>query len=81
VSIWASDPGGARIPTTLPGSPPINVPLSVGDRSFSRYLRFHGKPSRITFVETLSDELVLGFGPRIESAPVFPNEPTPSSYA
>jgi diaminopimelate epimerase len=62
----------ARIPTTLPGNPPINVPLSLGDRSFRVTCVSMGNPHCITFVETLSDELVLSIGPRIESDPAFP---------
>ncbi|HEV3084370.1 MAG TPA: diaminopimelate epimerase [Gemmataceae bacterium] len=62
----------ARIPTTLPGNPPINVPLSVGDRSFRVTCVSMGNPHCITFVETLSDDVVLGIGPRIENDPAFP---------
>jgi len=62
----------AHIPTTLPGNPPIDVPLSVGDRSFRVTCVSMGNPHCITFVETLNDELVLGIGPRIETAPAFP---------
>jgi diaminopimelate epimerase len=62
----------ARIPTTLSGNPPINVPLSVGDRSFRVTCVSMGNPHCITFVETLNDELVLGIGPRIENDPAFP---------
>src|SRR5947209_3359300 len=62
----------ARIPTTLPGNPPINVPLAVGDNSFRVTCVSMGNPHCVTFVDTLTDGLVLGIGPRLETHPAFP---------
>ncbi|HEV3116182.1 MAG TPA: diaminopimelate epimerase [Gemmataceae bacterium] len=62
----------SRIPTTLPGNPPMDVPLAVGDRHFPVTCVSMGNPHCITFVEAATDELVLGIGPRIETHPAFP---------
>ena len=61
-----------RIPTTLPGDPPVNVPLTVGDHSFRVTCVSMGKPHCVSFVDKLTDQLVLGVGPRIETHPAFP---------
>src|SRR5262245_35906253 len=53
-----------RIPTTLPGDPPVNVPLSVGDRSLSVTCVSMGNPHCVSFVDEVSDALVLGIGPQ-----------------
>ena len=63
---------GARIPTTLPGNPPVDVPLDVGDRTFAVTCVSMGNPHCIAFVEQLTDALVLGIGPRIEQHSAFP---------
>ncbi|HEX9357470.1 MAG TPA: diaminopimelate epimerase [Streptosporangiaceae bacterium] len=62
----------ARIPTTLPGNPPINIalpnhPLKVTCVSM-------GNPHCITFVDQVTDALVLGAGPQIERDAVFPRK-------
>jgi diaminopimelate epimerase len=62
----------ARIPTSLPGNPPINVPLAVGDHSFRVTCVSMGNPHCVTFVDALTDELVLGIGRRLETHPAFP---------
>jgi len=62
----------ARIPTTLPGNPPIAAPLVVGERSLSVTCVSMGNPHCITFVDELTDDLVLGIGPRIEKHAAFP---------
>ncbi len=60
----------ARIPTSLPGNPPQEVQLP------SHPLRATcvsmGNPHCVCFVEQITDELVLGLGPKIEKDPVFP---------
>lgn len=61
-----------RIPTTLPGDPPILVPLQIGDRSFAVTCVSMGNPHCVTFVDEATDELVLGIGPRIENHTAFP---------
>lgn len=62
----------ARIPTTLPGSPVVNVPLSVAGRTLPVTSVSMGNPHCIIFVDHATDELVLGWGPKVETDPHFP---------
>lgn len=62
----------AKIPTKLPGTPPVNARLDVGGRTFEVTCVSMGNPHCVIFVEKATDELVLGFGPQIEHAPEFP---------
>jgi len=62
----------ARIPTTLPGDPPINVPLEVADRSIQVTCISMGNPHCVTFVDEVNDDWVLRVGPQIERHPAFP---------
>jgi diaminopimelate epimerase len=62
----------ARIPTTLPGDPPVNVPLQIGDRRFQVTCVSMGNPHCIIFVDALTDELVCGVGPKVETHAEFP---------
>jgi diaminopimelate epimerase len=67
-----------RIPTTLPGnsalpgSPVVGAELEVAGRRLSVTCVSMGNPHCVTFVDWLSDEWVLGLGPRIEVDPHFP---------
>ncbi|MCA9143910.1 MAG: diaminopimelate epimerase [Planctomycetales bacterium] len=61
-----------RIPTTLPGSPVVDAPLEVEGQSFLVTSVSMGNPHCIVFVDSASDELVLGIGPKIERHPAFP---------
>jgi diaminopimelate epimerase len=61
-----------RIPTTLAGKPPTNVPLTAGDRTLSVTCVSMGNPHCITFVDEISDALVHGVGPKVENHPAFP---------
>lgn len=61
-----------RIPTTLPGDPPIEVPLSLSDTTLRVTCVSMGNPHCVTFVDLLTDALVLGDGPRVEQHPAFP---------
>lgn len=63
----------AAIPTTLPGDPPVNAELQVDDRTFQVTCASMGNPHCVTFVDELSDDLVLGMGPKIECHSAFPN--------
>ena len=63
----------AQIPTTLPGDPVRNVPLTVGDCNLTVTCVSMGNPHCVAFVEEITDELVHHMGPRIENAPEFPN--------
>ncbi len=67
----------ALIPTTLPGSPVVNAELSIADtRGAERRLCVTcvstGNPHCIAFVDELSDDLVLGLGPKVETDRHFP---------
>ncbi len=61
-----------RIPTTLPGSPPTEVPLTIGDQSLRVTCVSMGNPHCVIFVDALSDQLVLEIGPRMEKHSAFP---------
>ncbi len=63
---------GAKIPTTLPGDPPIRQKLSAGGREFEVTCVSMGNPHCVTFVERLGDEWVLKVGPEVERHPAFP---------
>jgi diaminopimelate epimerase len=62
----------SRIPTTLAGSPPLQIPLALDDSTLHVTCVSMGNPHCIIFVDTLSDNLVRGVGPRIERHPAFP---------
>jgi diaminopimelate epimerase len=59
-----------RIPTTLPGNPPLNVPLPGHQLRVSCVSM--GNPHCVAFVDAITDELVLGVGPQVERHPAFP---------
>ncbi len=63
----------ARIPTTLPGERIVDAPLEVADRQLAVTCVSLGNPHCITYVDALSDSLVLGLGPQIETHPQFPS--------
>lgn len=63
---------GPDIPTTLPGNPPLEVPLTVGGRQLQVTCVSMGNPHCVTFVDELNDEWVHGIGPQIERHPAFP---------
>lgn len=63
---------GDRIPTTLPGNPPREVPLVIGDTTLRVTCVSMGNPHCVTFVEEPTDALVLGIGPQVEKHAVFP---------
>jgi diaminopimelate epimerase len=61
-----------RIPTTLPGNPPRDAPLTIGDTTLRVTCVSMGNPHCISFVEKITDALVLGIGPQVEKHPAFP---------
>jgi len=63
---------GIKIPTKLPGNPPLDVPLVVGGQTLQVTSVSMGNPHCVTFVERATDELVHGLGPKIENHPMFP---------
>jgi diaminopimelate epimerase len=60
----------AKIPTTLPGDPPVNSRLPAYDLTVTCVSM--GNPHCIAFVEEITDHLVLGVGPKVEIDPAFP---------
>ncbi len=62
----------AQIPTTLPGDPPQDVALEVGGQMLRVTCVSMGNPHCISFVEEITDALVLGLGPQVERHPAFP---------
>jgi diaminopimelate epimerase len=62
----------SRIPTTLPGNPPTNTALSVSDHACQVTCLSMGNPHCVLFVDSITDALVLGLGPKIETHPAFP---------
>ena len=71
------EPG--KIPTTLPGnpslqgSPVVDVELSAGGRQLRVACVSMGNPHCVTFVDELTDDWVLGVGPKLETDRHFPN--------
>jgi diaminopimelate epimerase len=63
----------AKMPTTLAGHPPTDVPLEIAGRQFKVTCMGTPNPHCVTFVDEPTDELVLGFGPKIERDSHFPN--------
>jgi len=65
------------VPTTLAGSPVVNADLNLVDpggahRTLCVTCVSMGNPHCIAFVDELSDDWVLGVGPKIETDPHFP---------
>ncbi len=52
--------------------PVIGEQLAVGDETFVITCVSMGNPHCVIFVDEITDELVLGYGPQIENHPVFP---------
>jgi diaminopimelate epimerase len=61
-----------KIPTTLTGNPPIDVPLPGFD--FKATCVSMGNPHCVIFVDAITQEQVHGVGPKIEVAPIFPRK-------
>ncbi len=62
-----------QIPTLLPGSPVVDVPLSLGGMLYRVTSVSMGNPHCVLFVDRADDGLVLGVGPMIERHEAFPN--------
>jgi diaminopimelate epimerase len=60
----------SKIPTTLPGNPPQDVLLPAFDLRVTCVSM--GNPHCVTYVQNITDALVLGTGPKIEVDPAFP---------
>ena len=63
----------AEIPTSLPGTPPLNIPTDVDGRSVSVSSVSMGNPHAVIFVDSLDDATFEALGPVLETHPAFPN--------
>ncbi len=61
-----------RIPTTLPGNPPLLVPVTIPDSVLDVTCVSMGNPHAVTFVNRITDDLVFKIGPLVERHPAFP---------
>ena len=61
-----------EIPTTLPGDPPVDAPFEIAGRTLAVTCVSMSNPHCVTYVDSATDELVLGVGPKIENDPRFP---------
>ncbi|MCA9269437.1 MAG: diaminopimelate epimerase [Planctomycetales bacterium] len=74
VRVYMGEPilAAEKIPTTVAGDPVVAQTLSIDGRDFDVTCVSMGNPHCVIFVPQATDELVLGFGPRIECDPRFP---------
>lgn len=62
----------SEIPTLLPGDPPVNADLDLGDETLQVTCISMGNPHCITFVEEVNDHWVHVIGPQVEVHSMFP---------
>ncbi len=62
----------ADIPTTLPGDPPVDAPLAVGNVSYPVTAVSMGNPHAVTFVPDVAAVRLEVIGPLVEHHPAFP---------
>jgi diaminopimelate epimerase len=63
---------GSDIPTTLPGNPPIEVPIVVDGHSLKVTAVSMGNPHAVVFVDDVASFPVETVGPALERHPAFP---------
>lgn len=63
---------GLKIPTTWSENPVVSQALNTDDQSFQVTCVSMGNPHCVIFVPEISDDLVLGQGPKIENHDAFP---------
>ena len=69
---------GPQVPTNLPtklgphGNSVVNADLEIDGQTFNATCVSMGNPHCVIFVDKATDDLVLGTGPKIETAPAFP---------
>jgi diaminopimelate epimerase len=61
-----------RIPTLLPGNPPIDASIEVDDRTLAVTAVSMGNPHAVLFVSGLGDFPLESLGPKLERHPAFP---------
>jgi diaminopimelate epimerase len=64
---------GSKIPTTFDGNPVVGQKLPIADETLEVTCVSMGNPHCVTFVDELTDEWVLGIGPKVEIDARFPN--------
>jgi diaminopimelate epimerase len=62
----------ADIPTTLPGDPPLNVPLTVDGHRLEVTAVSMGNPHAVVYVDDVARFPVEALGPALEHHPAFP---------
>jgi diaminopimelate epimerase len=62
------------IPTTLPGDPPIDAPLTVDGVTLKFTCVSMGNPHAVTFVDAITDRHVHQLGPLVEKHAAFPRK-------
>jgi diaminopimelate epimerase len=62
----------AKIPTLLPGDPPVRQKLTAAGATFEVTCVSMGNPHCVTFVDSLNDDWVLRVGPEVERHATFP---------
>lgn len=62
-----------EIPVNSSVSPVIGMPFEIEGHKLKLTAISVGNPHAVFFVDKISDELVLGLGPKIETHPMFPN--------
>ncbi|MBV8268493.1 MAG: diaminopimelate epimerase [Planctomycetaceae bacterium] len=63
---------GVDIPTTLPGDPPVDLPVRVEGHSLAVTAVSMGNPHAVAFVEDVAHFPVEALGPALEHHPAFP---------
>src|SRR5262245_31574474 len=63
---------GSDIPTTLPGNPPVNVPIVIEGREFSVTAVSMGNPHATVYVDDVESVPLEKLGPILEHHPSFP---------
>ena len=62
----------SEIPTTLPGDPPVDVPLEIEGREFRVTCASTGNPHAVIYVDDAAGFPLETLGPKFENHPAFP---------
>lgn len=63
---------GLKIPVSINKDKIVGEPITVGDQVLTMTCVSMGNPHAVFFVNEITDELVLGLGPKLEKHPFFP---------
>lgn len=64
---------GPDIPVAIDADPVLRTPVTVEGETYTVSCVSMGNPHCVLFVETITDALVHGLGPKLETHPLFPN--------